>query len=277
MPRLQVGTEKGTPIELHYQDRGTGRPVVLMHGWPLSGRIWEKQVPVLVDAGYRAITYDRRGFGASSQPWEGYDIDTFAADLHALLEHLDLTDAVLVGHSMASGEVVRYLSTYGTQRVSAAVLAGGVPPNLFKSDDNPEGPLDDSYITGTQEAIRNDRLAFIDGLLVSFFGAGERTDLVTPPTLYYYRQIASAASPKATIDCVDVWGRTDFRADLAKLTVPTLVIHGDSDGIVPFQVSGQRSHEMIKGSHLVVVQGGGHGFPVTHAKEFNTALLDFLS
>ncbi len=278
MPHLTLDTTGSGdfPVALHFEDHGSGRPVVLIHGWPLSGRAWENQVPALVDAGYRVVTYDRRGFGHSSQPWEGYDYDTFAADLKALLDHLDLREAALVGFSMGGGEVVRYLSAYGTDRVAQAVLAGAVPPYLFKSDDNPDGGLDDETIAGFEAAVKGDRLGFLDDFTRNFFAAGDRDDLISEPARLYHQQIAAFGSAKGTLDCIAAWGRTDFRGDLEKVTVPTLVIHGDSDGIVPFEVSGKRSHEAIAGSKLVVIEGGPHGFNATHADEFNEALLDFL-
>ena len=276
MAYVRVENENGSPVMLYYEDHGTGDPVVLIHGWPLSGRSWENQVPALVDAGHRVITYDRRGFGDSSQPWGGYDYDTFAADLDALLTHLDLSDATLVGFSMGGGEVVRYISRYGTGRVSKAVLAAAVPPYLYISDGNPGGGLDDATIGQFQDGVRGDRIAFLDGFITGFFTAGDRSDLVSEPTRIYNRQIAAFASPKGTFDCITAFGRTDFRDDLARVTVPTLVIHGDSDAIVPFEVSGQRSHEAIEGSSLTLVEGAPHGFNVTHADQFNRALIDFL-
>ncbi len=223
------------------------------------------------------ITYDRRGFGDSAQPWDGYDYDTFAADLHALIEHLDLSGVTLVGFSMGGGEVVRYLSTYGTDRVAKAVLAAAVPPYLYQSDDNPEGGLDDATIEQFENGVTTDRLAFLDQFTTMFFAAGDRSDLVSEPQRLYARDIAAFASPKATLDCIAAFGRTDFRDDLATVTVPTLVIHGDSDGIVPFEVSGQRSATAIAGSQLVVVEGAPHGLNVTHAGAFNAALLEFLA
>jgi non-heme chloroperoxidase len=273
---VQVGNENSAPVELYYEDHGSGSPVVLIHGWPLSGRSWENQVPALVEAGHRVITYDRRGFGRSSQPWTGYDYDTFAADLDALLNHLDLSDVTLVGFSMGGGEVVRYIGRYGTARVSRAVLAAAVPPYLYKSDDNPEGGLDDATIQQFQDGVRSDRVAFLDAFTTNFFAAGDRTNLISEPTRLYNREIAAFASPKGTLDCIAAFGYTDFRDDLAKVTVPTLVIHGDSDAIVPFEVSGKRSHETIEGSELVLIEGGPHGINATHAEPFNRALLDFL-
>ena len=279
MATLSVDTENGTPVDLYFEDHGPrdGAPVVLIHGWPLSGRSWEAQVPALVDAGHRVVTYDRRGFGASSQPWEGYDYDRFAADLDALLQHLDLTAVTLVGFSMGGGEVVRYIATYGTDRVAKAVLAAAVPPYLYKSDDNPDGGLDDETIAGFEGGVKGDRLAFLEEFTTGFFAAGDRTDLISEDQRLYAKQIAAFASPKGTLDCIAAFGRTDFRDDVAKVTVPTLVVHGDADAIVPFEVSGKRSHEAIAGSELVVIEGGPHGLNATHAAEFNEALLAFVA
>ena len=275
MATLTVGTENDIPIDLHYTDHGTGTPVVLIHGWPLSGRSWENQEPALIADGHRVVTYDRRGFGQSSQPWTGYDYDTFAADLDALLRHLDLREATLVGFSMGGGEVVRYLSTYGSERISRAVLAGAVPPYLYKSEDNPDGGLDDATIKAFQAGVTTDRIAFLDEFTTNFFSAGG-TLKVSEAQRQYARDIAAFASPKATLDCITAFGLTDFRADLTKIDVPTLVIHGDADAIVPFEVSGKRAAEAITGSTLVVIEGAPHGFNASHATEFNTALLEFL-
>jgi len=284
--KMVVGDENGTPIELYYEDHGVGKPVVLIHGWPLSGRSWEAQVPALIDAGYRVITYDRRGFGSSSQPWGGYDYDTFAADLNTLLENLDLRDATLVGFSMGGGEVARYIGTYGTSRVAGAVFAGAVPPYLYKAADNPDGGLDDATIAGFEGGVKGDRLAFLEEFTKNFFTPGGANSVksilpgggpaVSEPQRLYARDIAAFASPKGTLDCIAAFGRTDFRADLAKVTVPTLVIHGDSDAIVPFAVSGERTHAAIPGSTLHVIKGGPHGMNASHPQEFNAALLDFL-
>ena len=222
MGKFAVGAENGLPIELHYTDQGEGQPVVLLHGWPLSGRSWEAQVPALIGAGYRVINYDRRGFGQSSQPWKGYEYDTFADDLAQLMSHLDLTDAMLIGFSMGGGEVVRYLRNHGHDRVSKIVLASAVTPYLFKSDDNPDGGLDDAFIEGFLDQVARDRLAFLDGFLVNFFSAGG--DLkISPQQKDYAFSLAAMASLKATMDCINAWGRTDFRNDLANVTVPTLV------------------------------------------------------
>jgi non-heme chloroperoxidase len=276
MPRLNVGEDNGTPVEIHYEDFGSGRPVVLIHGWPLSSRSWEKQVPALVADGYRVITYDRRGFGSSSQPWEGYDYDTFVADLHALLEHLDLTDVTLVGFSMGGGEVARYLGRYGADRIAKAVFAAAVPPYLFKSEENPDGGIDQATLTAFHDGIRGDRVAFVDQFVTNFFSVAGRTDLVSEQQRSYNASIAAFASPKGTLDCTTAFSTTDFRDDLKAFTIPTLVIHGDSDAIVPFEVSGQRTAEAIPNSKLVLVQEAPHGLNVTHAETFNAELLAFL-
>ena len=277
MPRLKIAVPTGEPIELHYEDHGNGRPVVLIHGWPLSGRSWEAQVGALVEAGHRVIAYDRRGFGASSQPWSGYDYDTFAADLDALLTQLDITGATLGGFSMGGGEVARYVGKYGTARIAGAVFAGAVPPYLYKSADNPDGGLDDATIAQFEDGVKTDRLAFLEDFSKNFFGVDGQLK-VSEPMRQYAVRIASGASPKGTLDCIAAFGRTDFREDLKKFDgLPTLVIHGDSDAIVPFEVSGKRTHEAITGSTLALIEGAPHGFNVSHAKEFNQHLLAFLA
>ncbi len=276
MPKIQVGTDANTPVEIHYEDHGSGKPVVLIHGWPLSGRSWEAQIPALIAAGHRVITYDRRGFGASSQPWSGYDYDSFTADLHGLMTHLDLKDATLVGFSMGGGEVARYIGSHGTARVAKAVFAGAVPPCLYKSADNPEGGLDDATIAQFQAGVTSDRLAFLDAFTANFFSAGGKL-LVSESQRVYARNIAAFASPKGTLDCIAAFSYTDFRTDLAKFKLPTLVIHGDSDAIVPFEVSGARTLKAVAGSRSCLIKGAPHGFNLSHAAEFNAGLLAFLA
>lgn len=263
-------------VELYYEVQGSGQPVVLVHGWPLSGRAWEKQVPALVEAGFQAITYDRRGFGQSSQAANGYNYDTLAADLNALMEHLDLTDAVLVGFSMGGGEVARYLSTYGDKRVSKAVLAAAVTPYLYKTDDNPEGGLDDATVDEFVAGVQKDRLAFLEDFTHNFFSNGTNKALISEPARLYHRDIAAFASPKATLECIKAFSYTDFRNDLGTIDIPVLVIHGDADAIVPAEISGQRAHKMLKHSKLATIEGGPHGLNYTHADAFNQALLDFM-
>ncbi len=275
MAFVRVGTENSTPIELYYTDHGTGRPVILIHGWPLSGRSWEPQVPALVDAGYRVITYDRRGFGSSSQPWSGYEYDTLADDLNALLHQLDLSEVTLVGFSMGGGEVVRYLSRHGSQRVNSAVLACAVPPYLYASDDNPDGGLDDATVAAFRDGVITDRPAFLDMFTTNFLSANGEL-LVSEAQRSYLAELARFASPKGTLNCIEAFAYTDFRAELGRIDVPTLVMHGDADAIVPFEVSGKRSHQAIADSMLALIEGGPHGCNMTHPQRFNTALLDFL-
>ena len=275
MPSLTVAAEGSTPVELHYEDVGSGRPVVLIHGWPLSGRSWEPQVAALVGAGRRVITYDRRGFGGSSQPWGGYDYNTFAADLDALMRHLDLHDAALVGFSMGGGEVARYVARYGTERVSRAVFVGAVPPYLYQAKDNPDGGLDDATIASLEAGVKGDRIAFLDEFSKGFFSA-RGVLKVSEAQRRYALQIASFASPKGTLDCIGAFGRTDFRDDLRAFTIPTLVIHGDADAIVPFEVSGRRTAEAIRGAQLILIKDGPHGLMASHPDEVSRALLDFL-
>ena len=276
MPILKIKPNDQSPVEIYYEDHGNGKPVVLIHGWPLSGRSWEAQVPVLIEAGYRVITYDRRGFGKSSQPWSGYDYDTLAADLHGLMTHLDLKNATLVGFSMGGGEVARYIATYGTERVAKAVFAGSVTPFLYKNADNPDGGLDDATIAQFKAGVTTDRMAFLETFTHNFFSAGGKPQ-VSEPQREYARDIAAFASPKGTLDCIHAFSYTDFRSDLTKITLPTLVIHGDSDAVVPFEVSGARTHKAIAGSQLHVVKGAPHGFNLSHAAEFNKVLLAFLA
>lgn len=275
MPRLSVGKQANYPVELHFEDYGAGKPVVLIHGWPLSGRSWEAQIPALVSAGYRVITYDRRGFGQSSQPWDGYDYDTFASDLDALITQLDLNDVTLVGFSMGGGEVARYIGTYGAGRIAKAVFAGAVTPYLYKCTDNPEGGLDDATVDQFKTGVVADRMSFLESFTNNFFSTNGKL-VVSESQRIYARDIAAFASPKGTLDCIHAFAYTDFRGDLKKITIPTLVIHGDSDAIVPFAVSGARTHAALPSSKLVVVKDAPHGFNLSHSDEFNSALITFL-
>lgn len=273
MPSISSGS-----VEIHYEDTGgDGRPVVLVHGWPLSGASWSEQVPALTAAGHRVVTYDRRGFGRSGKPGtdSAYDYDTLTGDLHALLTGLDLKDVSLVGFSMGGGEVARYLGTYGDDRIHSAVLAASVPPCLLKDDVHPDGALTADDVAGMQDQLRADREAFLQGFLTNFFSAGD--DLkVTEAQRQEALGLAAQADLHAAAECIGSWV-TDFTGDLAKVSVPLLVIHGDSDGIVPFEVSGQRSAAAVSHSELVTVSDAPHGLNVSHADEFNTALLEFLA
>jgi len=275
MSHIDVGKENSGNIDLYYEDHGKGQPVVLVHGWPLSGASWERQVPVLLDAGFRVITYDRRGFGNSSRPTSGYDYDTLAGDLHKLITRLELRDTALVGFSMGGGEVARYLGSHGTERVSKAVFMAAIPPFLLKTADNPAG-VEGSVFDGIKKAIAMDRPAFLSGFLSNFYNVdvlkGER---ISDEAVRLSWNIAAGASPKGTLDCVQAW-LTDFRKDLSRITVPTLVVHGDADRILPLAATAQRTHEAVKGSRLVVVKCGPHGLNWTHAEEVNHELLAFL-
>jgi pimeloyl-ACP methyl ester carboxylesterase len=275
MNYVNVGKENSGNIDLYYEDHGSGKPVVLIHGWPLSGSSWEKQVPVLVAAGHRVITYDRRGFGNSSKPTSGYDYDTFAEDLHRLITKLDLRDVALVGFSMGGGEVARYIGAHGSERVSKAVFMAAIPPFLLKTADNPAG-LDGGMFDGIKQAIAADRPAFLSAFLSNFYNLdvllGKK---ISDEVVRLSWNVAAGASPKGTLDCVQAW-LTDFRKDLARIQVPTLVVHGDADRILPLAVTGKRTHEAVKGSRLAVVPGGPHGLNWTHAEEVNRELLAFL-
>jgi non-heme chloroperoxidase len=275
MPRITVGTENDAPIEIHYEDHGAGQPVVLIHGYPLSGRAWDKQVPVLLEAGHRVITYDRRGFGQSSQPVVGYDYDTFAGDLHALLEALDLHDVTLVGHSMGTGEVTRYLSAYGSARVATGVLVSPIPPFLLQTSDNPDG-VPQSVFDGFVEAAQSDMPAWMKGFLDNFYNADTlRGTLVSDQAYQASWNIAAGASATAAVACIPTWA-TDFRADLPRVDVPILVVQGDADRVLPLDKTGKRLPGLIDDVQLVVIEGGPHAIPWTHADQVNTALLHFL-
>jgi pimeloyl-ACP methyl ester carboxylesterase len=275
MPKVTVGRENSADIDIHYEDHGTGQPVVLIHGYPLSGRAWDKQVPVLLEAGYRVITYDRRGFGQSSQPATGYDYDTFAADLNTLLEHLDLRDAVLAGHSMGTGEVTRYLSRYGSARVAKGVLVSPIPPYLLQADDNPDG-VPGSLFDGFAAAARADTPAWMKGFLDNFYNTATlRGTLVSDQAWQASWNLAVTASATAAVACIGTW-TTDFRDDLPKIDVPILVIQGDADQVLPLDKTGQRLPALIKDARLTVVEGGPHAIPWTHAAQVNTALVDFI-
>jgi non-heme chloroperoxidase len=275
MPAVVVGQENNADIEIYYEDHGAGQPVVLIHGYPLSGRAWDKQVPALLDAGYRVITYDRRGFGKSSQPAAGYDYDTFAADLNTLLEHLGLRDAVLAGHSMGTGEVTRYLSSYGPGRVARGVLISPIPPYLLQAPDNPDG-VPQTVFDGFTAAARADTPAWMKGFLDNFYNIGTlRGTLVSDQAWQASWNLAVTASAAAAVACIATWA-TDFRADLPKIDVPILVLQGDADQVLPIDKTGNRLPALINDLQLVVIEGGPHAIPWTHAAQVNTALLDFL-
>ncbi|MDB4879907.1 MAG: hypothetical protein JWL60_1353 [Gemmatimonadetes bacterium] len=263
------------PTELFYEDLGRGQPVVMIHGWPLSGRMWDGQVSALLDAGYRTITYDRRGFGQSGRPTTGYDYDTFASDLNDLLTTLDLQKVALVGFSMGGGEVARYIGRHGEGRVASAVFLGAVPPFLLRTADNPDG-APTSLFDEMTAGVKQDRVNFLAGFFEKFFGRNKDPKKVSDDVVAWAKSVAWAASPIGTIECITAFGTTDFRADIGRVTVPTLVVHGDEDQIVPFEISGKKTAATIKGSRLEVLTKGPHAFNATHGAELNAILLDFL-
>jgi non-heme chloroperoxidase len=276
MSYVDVGKENSTSIHLYYEDHGSGHPVILIHGYPLSSASWEKQVPALLASGHRVIAYDRRGFGKSSQPTAGYNYDTFAGDLRKLVTHLKLKDFTLVGFSMGGGEVARYVGRYGSKDVSKAVIISGIPPYLLKTADNPEG-VDVGVFEGIAKAVAADRYAFFTEFFKNFYNSdvhlGKR---VSEQAIQASWNTAAIASATASLACVPTW-HEDFRKDVAKIDVPTLVIHGDSDRIVPFTAAGSRTAKLINGAELVVIKDGPHNVAWTHAEEVNEALLKFLA
>ena len=276
MAYITVGKENSSNIDLYYEDHGIGNAVILIHGYPLTGASWEKQVPVLLDAGQRVITYDRRGFGKSSQPTAGYNYDTFAEDLRKLITHLKLNKFALVGFSMGGGEVARYIGKYGSKGVTRTVIIGGVPPFLLKTTDNPEG-VDGSVFEGIKRAVATDRYTFFSEFFKDFYNTdvllGKR---ISEQAVQASWNVAASASATATLACVPTW-HEDFRKDVACIDVPTLVIHGDADRIVPIAASGQRTAKLVKGARLIKIKDGPHAVGWTHAEEVNSELVSFLA
>src|SRR6202051_2767584 len=275
MPYVTVGKENSGKIDLYYEDHGSGKPVVLIHGYPLSGASWEKQIAVLLGAGHRVITYDRRGFGKSSQPTTGYNYDTFAEDLYQVVTKLELRDFSLAGFSMGGGEVARYLGKYGSKGVSKAVFIASVPPFLLKTPANPEG-VDGAVFEGIQKAIVADRYVFFTEFFKNFYN----TDLllgkrVSEQSIQASWNVAAGASAAASLACVSSW-QEDFREDLKRIDVPALVIHGDADRIVPISASGLRTAKLVKGASLVTVKNGPHCITCTNAYEVTSVLVKFL-
>jgi non-heme chloroperoxidase len=276
MSFIKVGQENSTPIEIYYEDHGSGSPVVLIHGWPLNGDAWEKQTSALLATGHRVIAYDRRGFGRSSKPGIGYNYDTFAADLDALLSALDLTDVSLVGHSMGTGEITRYIGKYGTKRLRKAVLIGTLGPYLVKAPDNPEG-IDASVFRGIQAGIKADRPIAMMEFLKNFYSVGGADGkLVSERVIQANWTVAIGASPIATVACVDAWIE-DFRKDISRNDLPTMIIHGDDDRILPADATSRRQAKMIKDVKFIEIKGGSHGLPWTRAEEINAELVKFLT
>ncbi|MEX6687304.1 alpha/beta hydrolase [Danxiaibacter flavus] len=277
MPYIQTKhTFSNEEVKLYYEDHGNGQPVVLIHGWPLSGEMWEYQLTPLLSKGLRCITYDRRGFGKSSRPLHGYDYDTLADDLKAIIDELQLNDVILVGFSMGGGEVARYISKYNTAKVSKAIFISAVTPFMLKTDDNPEG-VDESVFTEMLQSMQNDRIGFLDSFGKQFFGINLLNHPVSSPLLEYYRTIGSFASPIATQECAKAFSQTDFRKDLQKINIPTLIIHGDSDKTVPIDSSGKLTAGLIADSEFIVYENAPHGLFYTHREQLNNDLIRFIT
>ncbi|MBT2586644.1 alpha/beta fold hydrolase [Arthrobacter sp. ISL-95] len=276
MAYITVGNENSTEIELYYEDHGTGQAVVLIHGYPLDGSSWEKQTAALLDAGYRVITYDRRGFGKSSQPTEGYDYDTFAADLKTVLDTLDLNDAVLVGFSMGTGEAARYISTYGSARVAKAVFLGSLEPFMLKTDDNPDGVPQDVF-DGLAASVKADRYAFFTEFFKNFYNTDTflGTERLSQESVDASWNLASKSGAFASIAAQPTW-LTDFRADIPKIDVPALIVHGTADNILPIDATGRRFKDALPSAEYLEIDGAPHGLLWTHGAEINEALLAFL-
>ncbi|MEO2071399.1 MAG: alpha/beta hydrolase [Zunongwangia sp.] len=270
-----TSVEKEKPIKLFYEDYGKGKPVILIHGWPLSHRMWEYQIETLVNEGFRVIAYDRRGFGDSDKPWEEYNYDILAKDLHDIIEKLTLTQVSIIGFSMGGGEVARYIGKYGTKKLLKAGLISAVPPYMLKTKDNPEG-IEEDIFEGFKKEIRKDRAAFLENFGQQFVNFEENKDKVSKQQLHYCWTIATKASAKATLDCIDAFGYTDFREDLKKFDIPTLVVHGDADEIVPIKTAGEKSDNMLSNSTYKVIEGGPHGIVFTHKEQVNKIVVDFL-
>lgn len=276
MPFVTVGHENSAPIDIYYEDHGTGRPVVLIHGFPLNGRAWERQERELLAAGRRVIAYDRRGFGKSGRPSIGYDYDTFAADLDRLMTALDLHDIDIAGHSMGGGEIARYLGTYGTGRVRRAAIVSGIPPYLLKTDETPQG-VPQEVFDQIADALTADRFAYFTEWNKNFFNLDETLGTrISAETVQDAWNTAVSASPTGTVACVATW-HTDFRADLPKIDIPVLVLHGTADRILPIEACGPRSVELLPNAEFVPVEGAGHGLCWTHAEEVTSQLLRFFA
>lgn len=276
MGYIKVGTENSEDINLYYEDHGSGKPVILIHGYPLNGASWEKQTAALLKAGHRVITYDRRGFGKSSQPTSGYNYDTFAEDLRQVITTLGLQEVSIGGFSMGGGEVARYIGKYGSSGITKAMIISGVPPYLLKAPDNPEGQ-EKAMFDGIGEAILKDRFAFFREFFGNFYNADETLGkLISQPVIDASWNVAAGSSATASFACVPTWYE-DFRKDLERFDIPTLVMHGDADRILPIDATGARSAKLIKNAEYVIVKDGPHGMLWTHADEVSKAMVKFLS
>ncbi|TXD85276.1 alpha/beta hydrolase [Subsaximicrobium wynnwilliamsii] len=266
---------KDKAVDIFYEDYGSGQPVILIHGWPLSRKSWEQQVWKIVEAGYRCISYDRRGFGISSAPWDGYDYSSLTGDLNELIKQLDLKDAVLVGFSMGGGEVVRYFTDYGSDRIAKAALISSIIPLVKKKDDNPDGVPEEAF-EDIKDALEQDRLGFLKNFGKGFYNYEKNRDRVSQGILDYDFSIASHASPRATIETAKAWMDTDFRTELKNVDKPTLIVHGDADETVPMQTSAKQAAKGIKNNQFEIIKGAPHGLNITHKDELNKILIDFL-
>ncbi|WP_395073660.1 alpha/beta fold hydrolase [Flavobacterium sp.] len=263
-------------VKIHFKDYGQGKPVILIHGWPLSNEMWEYQIENLVANNFRVIAYDRRGFGKSSQPWNGYDYDTLTDDLQQIIEQLKLENATLVGFSMGGGEAVRYLSRHSGKGVSKIILVASVTPFQLKTEDNPDGkPAENG--AKTAEAIKNDRIGFLDEFGKNFFGITLISKPLSTPLLEYYRMLCSFASPHASLECAKSFSTTDFRKEMSNINIPTLIIHGDNDKIVPIEISGEKSAKLIRNSKFIVYEDAPHGLFYTHKERLNADLVEFIN
>ncbi len=277
MPFITVGQENTADIDLAYNDQGSGQPVVLIHGFPLNGASWEKQANVLLEAGYRVITYDRRGFGSSSQPSVGYDYDTFAADLATILDVLDLTDVVLVGFSMGTGEVARYLSRYGSDRIAKAAFLGSLEPYLLITDEHPDGAGPLEFFQGISDSVKKDRYAFFAGFFADFYNLDENLgSRISEEALRNSWNVAASSGAYAAAAAPLTWP-TDFRADIDAITVPALIVHGTADNILPIDKTGRKFAELLPDATYAEIEGAPHGLLWTHADEVNEHLLGFLA
>lgn len=274
MPYITKQNDKS--FEIYYEDFGSGQPIILIHGWPLSGKSWELQIPVLLDLGYRVITYDRKGFGKSSPTLDGYDYDSLAADLHELISQLQLKNVILFGFSMGGGEVVRYLTNYGSENIDKVALISSIIPLVQQKEDNPHGvPPED--LAEIMKNLKQDRVSFLETFHKNFYNYGLLTQTVSQKQLDFDWNIASCASPIATIKCAESWANTDFRPELANVTVKTLIVHGNSDQIVPIETAGKQAAQGIPDNHFMIVEGAPHGLNVTHAEVLNEIITKFLS
>lgn len=267
--------ETKEPVDIFYEDYGSGQPVLLIHGWPLSRKAWEQQVWKIVDEGFRCISYDRRGFGVSSAPWDGYDYSALASDLHTIIDELSLEDVAIVGFSMGGGEVVRYFTDYGAEKISKAALISSIVPLVKKKNDNPDG-VPEEALNEIKNALQSDRVGFLKNFHKGFYNYEKNKDRVSQAQLDYDFIIASHASPRATIQAALSWMHTDFRPELKNVTVPTLIVHGDADETVPIATSAEQAAKGIANNTYEIIEGAPHGLNITHAEELNKILIDFL-